>query len=842
MRRRATGELRTAFFKMILGLLGVALPLAGRIPSAEAWGPHSQITRAAIEVLPRADEWKARLGTENVEALASYCLLPDQRAQDLGAFYADDYLLIREMPYHIGHTMPKVEEAFAPYFRRAVQAFRTETPVNACRQLGPLVHFVEDAGAPPHAKEKCPYHKELENWLRAEEIVIAGYKPRLLGTTDEEALAGLMRRMAGLVEFSKARAERALPLVEQAEPDRARVEPILLESALESARATADVIYTVFTLGLAPQADGASLSGTVTAAPIPSGDGHGARVVLLDTDYATLATTESPGTEGGYWKGRYEFRHLPPGTYRVLVYRTASQFRVSEPITLKANKATHHDVALTAAEPAGNIVENPTGRLSYLQAPMPDRWKASGLGTTATWASPPARVDARATYRCGAVVKDPEAKVTFQFVSRPDKDGKTPAPMVCSLELGSARRGELMTKLDGPRVGVVVQVRSSRPLVEAIENVWVVPEVAPPATPAAGRKSPGLTIGAGNVLLHEGRPFRGIGVNYFDALQRRLLDPQDTSAEKGFKALAEAKIPFVRMMGCGFWPVEQKLYRENTGEFFRRFDAVVAAAERHGVGIIPSLFWTTSTVPDLVGEPVGQWGNPASKTHAYMRDYVRDVVGRYKNSPAIWGWEFGNEYNLGANLPNAASHRPPAVPRLGTPKTRSARDEWTNEDIRVAFAAFGREVRRYDPARIISTGNSRPRASAWHNWREGTWKPDTPEQTAEMLILGNPDPVSVMSIHAYDDCLTLVGQARAVAERARKPLFVGEFGAAGHSEATRKEFFALLEALERARVPLAALWVFDYARQTDWSVTATNPRAYQLEAIAAANARIREGR
>jgi hypothetical protein len=172
--------------------------------------------------------------------------LPDQRGQDLGAYYADDYLLIRELPQHVRHTMPYVHEAFAPYFRRALQALRTETPVNACRQLGPLVHFVEDVGAPPHAKENCPHHHELENWVRADQIVIDGYQPQLLGKNDEEALAGLLRRVAGLVAFSKARAERALPLLEETNPDRAKVEPIILESALECSRATADVLYTVF--------------------------------------------------------------------------------------------------------------------------------------------------------------------------------------------------------------------------------------------------------------------------------------------------------------------------------------------------------------------------------------------------------------------------------------------------------------------------------------------------------------------------------------------------------------------------------------------------------------------
>jgi hypothetical protein len=39
-------------------------------------------------------------------------------------------------------------------------------------------------------------------------------------------------------------------------------------------------------------------------------------------------------------------------------------------------------------------------------------------------------------------------------------------------------------------------------------------------------------------------------------------------------------------------------------------------------------------------------------------------------------------------------------------------------------------------------------------------------------------------------------------------------------------------------VPLAALWVYDYGSQDEFSVTATNRRGWQLKAIAEANARL----
>jgi hypothetical protein len=80
-----------------------------------------------------------------------------------------------------------------------------------------------------------------------------------------------------------------------------------------------------------------------------------------------------------------------------------------------------------------------------------------------------------------------------------------------------------------------------------------------------------------------------------------------------------------------------------------------------------------------------------------------------------------------------------------------------------------------------------------------------------------------------------------VAAQVHKPLFVGEFGVPGNpTPESRRRFAEVLAQIERLQVPLAALWVFDFDGQaTDWSVTATNARAYQLQAVAEANRRLR---
>src|SRR5690606_25867933 len=100
-------------------------------------------------------------------------------------------------------------------------------------------------------------------------------------------------------------------------------------------------------------------------------------------------------------------------------------------------------------------------------------------------------------------------------------------------------------------------------------------------------------------------------------------------------------------------------------------DAFVQAAEEEGIGLIPSLFWQINTIPDIVFEPINKWGEPDSDTIKFMRTYTREVVSRYKDSPAIWAWEFGNEMNLEVDLPH---HKPQVSVENGTPFMRTGAD------------------------------------------------------------------------------------------------------------------------------------------------------------------------
>ncbi|HOD48864.1 MAG TPA: cellulase family glycosylhydrolase [Candidatus Hydrogenedentes bacterium] len=371
----------------------------------------------------------------------------------------------------------------------------------------------------------------------------------------------------------------------------------------------------------------------------------------------------------------------------------------------------------------------------------------------------------------------------------------------------------------------------------------------------AAEQPPGLSVSKEGVLLKDGQPYRGIGVNYFNAFLRRVQNPQDTSYREGFKTLSGKGIPFARFAACGFWPVEWRLYREDKEAYLKLLDDVVRTAEEAGVGLIPSMFWFDACVPDIVGEPRSAWGDPESKTIAFMRQYVADVVPRYVDSPAIWAWELGNEYDLAADLPNASTHRPYVLPRMGTASERTERDDMTTEMLVSACREFARAVRQYDSHRAITTGNSLPRPAAHHMHTEGTWTHDTREQLQQRLILTSPDPVNLVSVHvypfdrearfdgqpSYEEILSL---ALAACKGAGKALFVGEFGAAddgkhGGPQGPEHENRAVFDAIVASGVPLAAIWAYDLEQQKDtFSITPDNDRAYLLDLVAEANKRM----
>lgn len=362
-------------------------------------------------------------------------------------------------------------------------------------------------------------------------------------------------------------------------------------------------------------------------------------------------------------------------------------------------------------------------------------------------------------------------------------------------------------------------------------------------------------VSSAGILMRNNQEFRGIGVNYYDSFYRRMQNYNDTSYIAGFQYLSENKIPFIRFTANGYWPNDLKLYQTNKAQYFKMLDEFVKAAERYGIGLIPSLFWANFAIPDLMGEHLNQWGNPNSKSIAFMREYTKDIVSRYKYSPAIWAWEFGNEWTALVDLLDQSQYHLPVVNvSKGTPATRSVMDAFTTDFFCAAFNVFITTVRQQDSKRAVFTGNTMPYNNMYHRYQYKTWLIDSTSDFAAILGLHNPS--GTVTVHLYPDqekgrfsnapgatIYTIIEEAMAAAQQLKQPLFVGEFGASRTlgAEAEAQRFSELKNSVVANKVQVAALWVFDFKwMDADWNVTPTNSRKYQLEEIININGHYRD--
>ena len=336
--------------------------------TAFAWGPHSEIAQAALDAMGPDDPLAKHLGADT-KRLVQYVWMADNRQQLLSkadeVFYADDVLLFPAATKHYDHICPAVQQTYSPYFRRALQALRTESPHNAARWIGSLLHFTTDTGSPPHAASITgPVHSKMENWLDAKLIHIPDYKPQLLGSDDASAEAGFIQRMDGLIAFSKQRAERCRADVEA--DRREPVEPIVLESALETARVTADLLHTLGVLAAKGNGD-ATLKGKVIAPKLdhPQLARLPVKIILRDTLYSTLTSED----------GSFSFATLPAGEYRPVI-SGLGVVKELPPVKLGIRAAVTLGVVDLSAEAGGNLIRNPDFKLRWVSAEGFDHWNS----------------------------------------------------------------------------------------------------------------------------------------------------------------------------------------------------------------------------------------------------------------------------------------------------------------------------------------------------------------------------------------------------------------------------------------------------------------------------------
>ncbi len=469
-----SGRVRSSIHPFVRFAALAALALLAP-PPAHAWGPHPQITRAACAALPVSDQVGERLGGQQL--LEESCWLADYKGDAFPHWYPNDYLLFPGMARHIGHMLPDARAAWQPYFRRALQALRTEGPISAGRWTGTLLHYVQDSGSPPHAvPTEGAAHGRMENWLKPDAIRLERYSPRLLGKTDDAALAEFVYRMEGLVAFARERGERIRPLVEKA--DRPAVEPIALEAALECARVSADLLHTLLRL-TAGQPRCASLSVTVRTQAHTALPDTPARLLLLGTAFAALPeTTAAPlSNRASDYLAELRLRGLPPGVYRPLVYRTGFRPRRLPPVRLRPGATRVLEVQLDPDEAGDNMVRDAAHAISWTTPAAAEHWRRVGSGDAAAWetAAVPVRMGAR--YSLGVRLRPgSQAQVTARWDQYVDF-----GEALRRDALSAPGRRTVIEKLVAPQKSRLLRlvITTPEPLA-AVEHAWVVLDSAAP--------------------------------------------------------------------------------------------------------------------------------------------------------------------------------------------------------------------------------------------------------------------------------------------------------------------------------------------------------------------------
>jgi len=332
---------------------------------------------------------------------------------------------------------------------------------------------------------------------------------------------------------------------------------------------------------------------------------------------------------------------------------------------------------------------------------------------------------------------------------------------------------------------------------------------------------PGLYVENG-VIMHEGEPFYNIGINFFSEFSELFSNPVTgmDECDRIFKLMNEHGMKYCRVNFGMFWPVNYESKENNLKDYYTFMDIAVKKAEEYDIGLICSMFWNMSGLSDYLDEPTGQWGNPDSKTRQYMRDYTTLVVNRYKDSPAIWGWEFSNELSLHVDLPNRREfHGETTTQQMGSRPYRDENDDMFTDPMMEAMVEWANIVKENDPhGRMITTGNSEPRPSQWNQYHHNSWTKDTEEQMGEIMAIHTPDPVNVASIHTYgllerfpgsETYPGVIGAFKKAADNMSKPLFIGEFS--GLDMANSK---AIIDAIVEHKVQLSACWAIGHVEHS----------------------------
>ena len=325
----------------------------------------------------------------------------------------------------------------------------------------------------------------------------------------------------------------------------------------------------------------------------------------------------------------------------------------------------------------------------------------------------------------------------------------------------------------------------------------------------------GIQVSGGStpMMMLAGEPLYVTGVNCYNLFNQSIsssmsiADMKETVAE-----LVEQKVPVVRFNCNIYHASELPLYFEKKEQYFANLTKLAQLCDEAHILLVPSVFWQIATLPEYYSEALEEWGNTNSDIYKFMLTYTAEVVNVLKGHKCLAAWEFGNEFNLAADIDIAGYPNITAV-QIGT-----------------ALKGFADVVASLDPqGRLISSGHSVMRNAQWHLAHENNWTTDSFSQYVEMTGVMTPEPMKGMSEHIYEEArafsdrgkLDRSGQIANSMECAKslgKVFYVGEF--TGPSDANSDVVKSHYETYYDLGVQLSLIWNFSLRGNVEHSFKA----------------------
>jgi len=224
---------------------------------------HSAITEGAFDALP---PWQQELlSAQRAQLIEFDCMIPDlvrapANRKTLGRFAN----LPNGDPFtHEPHGRDHNSAQMLHYFTQAVEKVRAGELDEASRWTGCLLHFLEDCGSPAHSIPGDNQHGLMKDLLVVPEVYrdrplhgliedgklkieLAGYRPRLLGTTAPEAITHLTERLHAEIRHARA---QVIPILQGVfAADQPAIDAARRRAATMDAQVAADAIFTILSI------------------------------------------------------------------------------------------------------------------------------------------------------------------------------------------------------------------------------------------------------------------------------------------------------------------------------------------------------------------------------------------------------------------------------------------------------------------------------------------------------------------------------------------------------------------------------------------------------------------